>query len=132
MATTRVWRLMGHYDAETATYSGCAGASQTSPYTPDFSGRIVALRTQVSAEAATSLVQHVQFRLSCTTFKPNAIECYAQGNGLQTVPAFSQMSKDFVVDQMVQAGVPITVEGRCNVGTDVTNNTFLYGLFEVA
>jgi hypothetical protein len=129
---SRAWRLMGHYDAETATYSACVGGSQTSPYTPDFSGRLVGVRTQVSADAATALVQHVQIRMSCTTFKPNAIEFYAQGNGLQTVPATPQSPNDFGVDQAVQAGVPITVEGRCNVGTDVTNNTFIYGCFEIA
>jgi hypothetical protein len=128
---SRVWRLMGHYDAETATYSACAGAAQTSPYTPDFSGRLIGLRTQVSATAATSLVEHVQIRMSCTTFRPNSMECFAQGNGLQTVPCAEQMDKSFPVDQVVQAGVPITVEGRCPDGTPVTNNTYIYGLFDI-
>jgi hypothetical protein len=122
---------MGHYDAETATYSACLGASQTSPYTPDFSGTLIGLRTQVSAAAATSLVEHVQIRMSCTTFKPNIIECFGQGNGLQTVPCTPQSSNDFAVEQAVQAGIPITVEGRCTDGTPVTNNTYIYGLFQV-
>jgi hypothetical protein len=128
----KVWRLMGHYDAETATYSACAGAAQTSPYTPDFSGTLIGLRTQVSATAATSLVEHVQMRVSCTTFKPNSMECFGQGNGLATVPATTQVEKDFQCEQAVQAGVPIVIEGRCTDGTPVTNNTYLYGLFAVA
>jgi hypothetical protein len=127
----KVWRLMGHYDAETATYSACAGTAQTSPFTPDFSGILVGLRTQVSATAATSLVEHVQLRLTCNTFKPNSIECFGQGNGLQTVPCTPQEAKDFQVEQAVQAGVPIGVEGRCTDGTPVTNNTYVYGLFVI-
>jgi len=128
----KLWRLMGEYDAETATYSACAGTSQTSPYTPDFKGTLIGVRTQVSAEAATSLVQHVQIRMSCTTFRPNSIEFFAQGNGLQTVPATTQKLVDFTIEQPVEPGVPITVEGRCNTGTDVTNHTYIYGLFQVA
>ena len=130
--TNELWRLMGEYDAETSTYSACVGTSQTSPYTPDFTGRLVGVRTQVSAEAATSLVQFVQIRMTCTTFRPNSIEFFAQGNGLQTVPATSQDHKDFTCDQPVQAGVPITVEGRCNTGTDVTNHTYIFGKFIVS
>jgi hypothetical protein len=122
---------MGHYDAETSTYSACAGAAQTSPYTPDFNGRLVGLRTQVSATAATSLVEHVQIKLTCTKFNPNSMECFGQGNGLQTVPCTPQQTNDFAVDQTVQAGIPITVEGRCTDGTPVTNNTYIYGCFEV-
>ena len=125
------WRLMGHYNAETQAYSACAGALQTSPYTPDFSGRLKAIRTQTSDEAATSLVEHVQIRLTCNTFKPNSIECYSQGRGLATVPAPFIDNHDFVVDQAVSAGVPITVEARNDVATAVTNSTFVYGLFEV-
>lgn len=130
----RVWRLLAEYDAETTTYSEAAGSAQTSPYTPDFSGRLVALRTLVGGGAATSLVQHIQFRLTCTTFRPNVIHCGAQGAGLQTAPAVSMGPViDWPVDQPVQSGVPITIEGRNEAGaeTPVTVEAFLYGLFEV-
>ena len=128
----RVWRLLGEYDAETVTYSECAGSAQTSPYTPDFSGRLIALRTVVGGGAATSLVQHIQFRLTCTTFRPNVIHVAAQGAGIQTAPAFPAPIIDWPVDQPVQSGVPITVEGRNEAGaeTPVTVEAFLYGLFE--
>jgi hypothetical protein len=128
----RAWRLMGHYNAETATYSACAGSAQTSPYTPDFSGRLVGLKTQSSLAAATSLTGHIQFRLSCTTFKPNSIEAYAQGHGLETAPAKTHPANEFSVDQPVQAGVPITVEGRCVDSVPVTVETYVYGCFDVA
>jgi len=127
----RCWRLMGHYNAETATYSACVGTAQTSPYTPDFSGTLVGLRTQPSLSAATSLAGHVQFRLSCTTFKPNSIECFSQGAGLMTAPAVQLQPTDFSVSQPVSAGVPITVEGRCNDSTPVTCEQYVYGCFDV-
>jgi len=127
----RVWRLMGHYNAETATYSQCAGTAQTSPYTPDFSGTLVGIRVQPSLAAATSLTGHVQFRLSCTTFRPNSIEAYGQGHGIETAPANQLLPTEFSVNQAVQAGVPITVEGRCVDSVPVTVETFVYGCFDV-
>jgi len=131
----RTWRLIGHYDAETTTYSACAGTLQTSPYTPDFSGRLIAIRSLVMGGAATSLVQHIQYRLTCTTFNPNTIHVGGQGAGLQTAPAVSMGPIiDWPVDQPVASGVPITVEARNNAGaeTPVTVNAALYGLFETA
>lgn len=128
----RAWRLMGHYNAETSTYSACVGTAQPSPFTPDFNGRLVGLRTQASASAATSLAEHTQFRITCNTFNPNSIECYTQGNGLQTVPANTLLPIDFTVDQVVRAGVPIAVEGRCTDGTPVTNEQYVYGCFDIA
>jgi len=128
----RCWRLMGHYNAETATYSACVGTAQTSPYTPDFNGRLVGLRVQPSLAAATSLTGHVQLRLSCNTFNPNAIEVAGQGAGLMTAPAHQLQSIDWAVDQPIQAGVPVTVEGRCTDSVPVTNEVYVYGCFDVA
>lgn len=128
----RLWRLLGHYDAETTTYSACAGALQASPYTPDFSGRLVGLRTIAGRQAATSLTNQVQVRLTCTTFRPNAIECQAQGSGLATAPARQVPPIDWSVDQPVQSGVPIHVEARCEGDTHVTNSVQIWGCFETA
>ena len=126
----KVWRLMAQYDAESTTYTACAG-TPASPYTPDFSGRLVGLRTIPNRSAATSLINHVQFRLNSTSFKPNAIECGAQGSGLQTAPAIQPPPVEWPIDQEVQSGVPITIEAR-NVPADapVTVSVLLYGLFE--
>lgn len=129
----RVWRLLAEYDAETTTFSAAAGSAQSSPYTPDFSGRLVALRSIIGGGAATSLVQHIIFRLTCTKFTPNVLEVAAQGHGLQTATGTPGETLDWPVDQQVQSGVPITIEGRNEAGaeTPVTVEAFLYGLFEV-
>lgn len=128
----RCWRLMGHYNAESSTYSACVGTAQTSPYTPDFNGRLIGIRVQPSLSAATSLAGHQQFRLTCNTFNPNSIECAGQGAGLMTAPATQLLPTEWSVDQPVQAGVPVTVEGRCTDSTPVTVETYVYGCFDVA
>jgi len=127
----KFWRLLGEYDAETTTYSACAGAAQTSPYTPDIDAQLVGLRAIVGGGAATSLVNHIQFRLTCTTFKPNTIHVAAQGSGLQTAPSVKIGEViDWAVEQPVKSGVPITIEARnVNAETPVTVDSMLYGCF---
>lgn len=127
----RFWRLMGEYDAETTTFSALAG-TPASPYTPDFSGRLLGLRTINSGAAATTLTRHIEFRLTCNNFRPNTIEVGLQGEGLQTAPLQPANSLDWQCDQPVVAGVPITIEGRNITGaTPITVEAFVYGLFEV-
>jgi len=127
----KYWRCLGQYDAETTTYSALAVAGFTSPYTPDEDARLIGLRTVVNRSAVTSLINHVQFRLTCTTFKPNSIECGAQGSGLQTAPAVQPNETDWSVDQMVKAGVPVTIEARnVTADTPVTTSVLLYGCFQ--
>lgn len=129
---SRYWRLIGHYNGEAQTYEALAGAFQTSPYTPDADGRLKGLRIMLGGEAATSLVEGVQIRLTCTTFTPNTLHIAAMGNGLRTVPTSGQQGApvDYEVDQPVKSGVPITLEGRHNVATAVTAQAFVMGLFE--
>lgn len=130
----RVWRLLGHYNATTTTFSACAGALQTSPFTPDFNGTLINLRTINFGGAATTLTQHVLFRLTCTTFSPNELQVGAQGAGLQTAPAVSMGPVlDWAISQPVRSGVPIKVEGLNEAGaeTPVTPEVGIYGLFEV-
>lgn len=128
----KFWRLIGHYNGESQTFEALSGTFQTSPYVPDISGRLVGLRVLIGGEAATSLVEGVQFRLTSTTFNPNTIHLAAMGNGLRTVPTSGMQGTpvDYEVDQPVQAGVPITIEGRHNVATAVTAQAFVLGLFE--
>lgn len=121
---------MANYNGEAATFEAAAGTLQTSPYTPDEDARLVGLRVIPGGEAATSLILGIQFRLTCTTFKPNTIHAWGQGAGLQTVPMVPPEPQDYEVDQPVKAGVPITIEARHNVATAVTNNTQLMGLFQ--
>lgn len=126
----KYWRLIAELTGEATTWEAAAGAAQTSPYTPDEDARLVGIRTLVGRTAATSLTGQVQVRLSCTTFKPNTIHVAAVGGGLQTAPAFPAPVYDFEVDQPVKAGVPITVESRCLVANDVTNDIMVMGLFQ--
>lgn len=128
----RTWRTIGHYDAETQSYSACAGALQSSPWTPDFNGRMVGLRVKYADQAATSLMTTQQFRVSCSNFRPNQIELVITGRGLATAPAFPVPAVDYSVDQLVQAGVPIAVEGRNADATAVTVSTVIEGCFEVS
>lgn len=125
----KYWRLLGHYDAETQAFSACAGALQTSPYTPDMSGKLIGLRAIPVGEAATSLIRGIQWRLTCTTFNPNTIHAFVTGNGIQTAGMVTVVPLDYEVDQPVQAGVPITVEARNDVATAVTVSCYLMGLF---
>lgn len=128
----KLWRLIGFYDAETKTYSAMAGSYQTSPYTPDFNGRLVGIRVLVGNAAATSLIELLQFKLTCTTFNPNSIEVGGLGAGLHTAPHPAAPVIDWVVDQEVRAGVPITVEGRNTTAeTPVTVEVQVWGCFEV-
>jgi hypothetical protein len=126
----KYWKVLGEYDAEGTTYAAFAGGAGSSPYTPDEDARLIGIRTLVGDDAATSLVNHGQIKLTCSTFKPNSIEVAFQGTGLRTVPAFMQMPIDHVVDQPVKAGVPITLEGRhLTADTPVTASVIVMGCF---
>jgi hypothetical protein len=125
----KYWKLLAEYDSETAAYTAAAGANAVSPYTPTENAKLIGLRVIASAVAATTLTEHVQFKLTCSTFKPNSIEVGGQGIGLATAPRVFAEPIDWSIDQPVQAGVPITIEGRCTVGTDVTNTVYLWGEF---
>lgn len=128
----RYWELIGHYNGESQNYEALAGGFQASPYSPLAKGRIKGLRVQIGGEAATSLVEGVEFRLTCPLWSPNTITVTAMGNGLRTVPTSGQQGTpvDYEIDQPVEPGTPITIEGRHNVATAVTNNSFVLGLFE--
>lgn len=123
------WRLIGHYNGEAQTYEALAGGFQASPYTPDEDAQLIGIRLICAPEAATSLVENYQIRLSCTTFKPNTMHVCGCGNGLATAPAVPAPVFDYTVNQPVKSGVPITIEGRHAVATAVTANILVMGLF---
>jgi len=130
----RYWKLLGQYDSETTAYTELAVSGMASPYSPVESARLKGLRAIINRSAATSLINHVGFKLTCATFTPNSIEVGAQGSGLQTAPAGVggvSAQHDWEVDQPVQAGVPITLEARnITADTPVTVSALLYGLFD--
>ena len=130
----RYWKLLGEYDAESTAYAQVLGTTSgaKSPFTPTENARLVGLRTQVSMIAVTSVVTHVQFKLTCSTFNPNSIEVYAQGPGLMTAPCPVAPYTDFAIDQEVKAGVPITIEARtAGAYASVTVEAFIWGCFEI-
>lgn len=124
------WRVIGHYTGEATTYEALAGTFQASPYNPDEKCTLKAIRVFAAPEAATSLVENFQIRLSCTTWKPNTIHVAGCGNGLATVPSVPSPVFDYQVNQPCEPGVGIQLEGRHAVATAVTANIIVMGLFE--
>ena len=127
-----LWRLMGEYNAETKTFTALAGTAQTSPYSTDFNGRLVAVRLIPGGDAASTLMEHVQIKMTCTLFVPNEIHFGISGGGLRTAPAFQPNVVDYQVNQKVRADIPINIEGR-NITADTPVGVVLlvYGLFQV-
>lgn len=126
----RIWRLMAEYDGEGTTYVDAAG-SPASPFTPDFDGQLVGLRTVTSQGAATTLTEHGVFRLS-VAYWPSIMEVGFQGNGLMTAPAIGREHLDYQCQLPVKSGIPIKIEAKnITAATPVTNEVFLYGCFEI-
>lgn len=129
------WQVLGEYNAEGTSYSNLAGGLGSSPYTPSQPGRLKGIRLIINRAAATSLINGIVVKLTSATFKPNSLEFAAVGSGLQTAPALSggmNAITDYEVDQEVQPGVKIAMEGK-NVSesdTPVTVSVIVMGLFE--
>jgi len=127
----KYWRLLAEYDAETTTYSECAGGAKASPYSPPEKAKLIGLRAISNRDAATSLTNHVQWKLTSSSFRPAIIEVGSQGSGLQTAPAEQSQSLDWEVDQEVLPSVDIEISARnVTADTPVTVSELLYGLFQ--
>src|SRR4030042_1848971 len=116
----RYWKLLGQYDAETNAYTELAVSGMASPFSPVETARLKGLRAIINRSAATSLVNHVQFKLTSASFQPNSIEVGAQGSGLQTAPVGvggATAHSDWEVDQQVLAVIPIAVLDRIYSGS---------------
>lgn len=129
--TARFWRLIGEMVETAVTYGAVAGAAAPSPYVPDVDAKLVGIRLITSQQAATSLTNGYQVRITCTTFQPNTIHVAGSGAGLKTVPQNLPPVIDFEVNQPVKAGVPITIEGRNTYANAVTPDNLILGLFEI-
>lgn len=129
----KYWKLLAEDDAETTSYSAATGTTSgaSSPYTPKRDARLIGLRVMESSVAATTVMTAAQWKLTCDTFSPNSIECGLNGSALHTAPISRLQWMDWVVDQRVKAGVPITIECRIiGAMTNVTVEHYLWGLFE--
>jgi hypothetical protein len=127
----RFWRLMGEMVETATTYGALAGVAAPSPYTPDVDATLIAIRVISTGQAASSLVNSAQIRLTCTTFTPNTIHVVTHGCGLRTAPANVPIPIDYPVSQPTKAGVPITLEGRHPYTNAVTPDILVLGLFEI-
>lgn len=128
---SKFWRLIGEMVETATTYGPVAGAAAPSPYVPDVDAQLVGIRLIPGRQAATSLVNGQQIRMTCTTFTPNTIHVASSGSGLQTAPVTQPTTVDYEVNQPVKAGVPITIEGRNTYANAVTPDTLIMGLFEI-
>jgi len=127
----KYWRCLGQYDAESTTYSELAVAGFTSPFSVPKNGRLTGLRAIINRSAVTSLINHIEFRLSCTDWSPNVIEVGGQGGGIQTAPVSQPAPFDYDIDQPVVSGHTMTIEARnVTADTPVTVSAMLYGRFE--
>lgn len=127
----RFWRLIGEMVETATTFGAVAGAAAQSPYTPDIDANLIGIRVLSARQAATSLTNGFQIRITCTTFNPNTIHVGGVGTGLQTAPAQVTPPIDFDVNQPVKSGVPITIEGRNTYANAVTPDNLIFGLFEI-
>jgi hypothetical protein len=128
----RFWRLIGEMVETATTYGPVLGAAAPSPYVPDVDANLIGIRVLPARQAATSLTNAFQIRLTCTTFNPNTIHVCGVGSGLQTAPAQEPIGTDYDINQPVKAGVPVTIEGRNTYANAVTPDNLIMGLFEFA
>jgi hypothetical protein len=126
----KYWKVIGNYDGEAGTFEALAGALQASPYNPDEDATLIGIRLIIGGEAASSLVNNLMIRLTCTQFQPNTIHVAGAGCGLRTAPAFPAPVYDFEVNQKVKSGVGITMEGKHATGSPVTCNAIVLGMFD--
>lgn len=126
----KYWDVLAEYDAETQAYSAAVGVI-ASPYRPKSNGRLVGIRVIVNAQAATTLTRGVLLRLTSVSFQPvNTITLAVAGPGLMTAPSPQPPQFDFEVNQPVNTGSDITIEGRAIEATHVTNSILVLGCFE--
>lgn len=123
--------VLGEYDAETQAYSAFAGGAGSSPYRPKAAGRLKGIRVIVSGQAATTLLRGLVIKLTCPVWKPvNSISIAVAGHGLDTAPMANPPVYDFPIDQEVNTGNDITLEGKCLEATAVTVSAIVLGMFD--
>lgn len=130
----RSWQLMSDYAAESTTYTVPAGGSVDNPYKVPKAGRLVALRLISVGDAATTLTEGIEFKLTNTHWSPNEMDgIVIGGGGLQTAPHLQPPSVDYPVDQPVKEESDIKIEARnVTADTPVGVRVLLMGLFESA
>lgn len=135
---TKLTTLIGRYDAETKTFTAAAiakvaGTAGQSAYKMEVSGRLIGLRCMEGGGAATTLQNHIQWKLTNTSWKPNSIEVGIDCRGLLTAPASQPVLVDWPADQPVIKGEDIEIEARnLTADTPVGVDSFLYAIVDVS
>lgn len=126
--------VMGQYIAEDKTFGACSATNFAVPFMPPEDATLIGIRTVSSADAATTLQEFVEVKLTSTSFKPNAIAAMSQGSGLLTVPSARGgmvAVMDTPCEQPVKAGTPVTIECRnLTADTPVGVNVLVIGIFQ--
>lgn len=126
----RTWELIGQYNSETTADTDLAG-TPASPWNPGENAKLIAVRTIVCDEAATSLVNVGVITLTCKAWGGHQLEAPFVGTGLRTVPAMIQPPIDSPTDLDVKAGVPVTMKGRhLTADTPITCNVLVWALLQ--
>jgi len=123
-------KLIAHIQEEGINYAAAAGAMQPSGFNPVEKCRLTGIRVLPTRTAATTLLDGKQIKITCNTFRPNSIEVFVAGSGIQTAPAAQPIPIDFVVDQPCEPANTFTVESRDVNASAVTNDIFVIGKFE--
>lgn len=128
----RFWRQMFNTAGESTTLAALnqGTSAATNPYPPPVNGRLKKVLVYIGYEAATSLVRDVRIELTCTLWKPNRLEFFAQGSGLQTAPSPAPEAFEYDVDQEVRTDTTIDGNYIHDSGVPVTSRITVYGGFE--
>lgn len=118
------WDQMGINNLTGTTYADVTG----SKYTPVVDGRLRAVKLVMAGDAATSLNELSDVKLSSPEWGRDLVVSQG-GGGLRTAPAFAVPDSIYECDLPVKASQGITIQARWNV-TSVTPHQVIMGLFE--
>ena len=118
------WEEIATFTGVGTTYAACTG----SPYTPNVNGRLRAIKLAASGQAATSLLEGLDVKITAPGWGVD-LTVGAGGGGLRTAPAVPVAVAEFEVDLPVKTGVALTIQAKWNV-TAVTPNVSVFAAFE--
>ena len=118
------WDQMGINNLVGTTYAPVTG----SKYTPIVDGRLRAVKLVMAGDAATSLLEECDVKLSSPEWGRDLV-CSQGGGGIRTAPAVPVPDSIYECDLPVKATQGITISAQWNV-TPVTPHMVIMGLFE--
>lgn len=128
-----IWTdYIGEYNAETKTFSALAGEGITGGvFTPKKAARLKRIILVAGGDAASTLMEHVQIKITSTNFAGVDVLVGISDTGLRTAPAFRTPPSVWAQDLDVEAGVPWNVSGKnITADTPVGVSVHVYAVFE--